>query len=192
MADKPVGRHSAGDQRAFYRSAVLWFLPWAVMGVVGLGALWIALDTVGNLVGNDDAPSPPRRDAAVVDSTPTPAEESPSPSPEPPEEPARPKKDKNEDEPELITEGISVQVLNGTAEDQADDRLAEELEGLGYEIGAVNPYLTRPDSIVFWSSEEYRAAAEALAEHLGWPATPKPKDLSSEVSIHVIVGADGL
>lgn len=194
MADKPAGRHSAGNQSAFYRSALVWFLPWVVVGVVGLGALWIALDAIGNAVGNEELAPLPKQGAAVVDATPTPpAEADPSPSSEPSSDPTDPpKKDKKDKKPDLITEGVSVQVLNGTAEDDADDRLAEELEGLGYEIGAVNPYLARPDSIVFWSSEEHRKAAEALAEHLGWPAAPKPDDLSSEVSIHVIVGADGL
>lgn len=195
MAEKSVGgRHSAGDHTAFYRSAVVWFLPWVVVGVVALGALWIALDALGNLVGNEESSPPPKEGAAVVDASSSPAEESPSPTPEPTEdEPKdRPKKDKKEDEPDLITEGITVQVLNGTAEDEVDDRLAEQLEALGFEIAAVNPYLVRPDSIVYWSSDEYRKAAEALAEHLGWAAAPKPEDLSSEVSIHLIVGADGL
>ena len=197
MADKPVGRHSAGDQTAFYRSAALWFLPWFLVAVVALGALWIAIDAVSNFVGGEEAAPPPKKDAAVAADTPRPTEsEEASPTPEPSEEsssePADQKKKKERKKEELITEGISVQVLNGTAEDDADDRLADELAALGFEIEAVNPYLTRPDSIVFWSSEESKAAAEALADHLGWPAAPKPADLSSEVSIHVIVGADGL
>ena len=197
MADKPVGRHSAGDQTAFYRSAVLWFLPWLLVAVVGLGALWIALDALGAAVGPEMPLPPPQKELAPAgNASPGPsesAEVSPSPetSEEPGEEPTK-KKDGKGEEPELITEGISVQVLNGTTDDGADDRLAAELEALGYEIGAVNPYLARPDSIVYWSSEETKDAAKALAEHLGWPSAPKPEDLSPEVAIHVIVGADGV
>ncbi|MDQ4142385.1 MAG: LytR C-terminal domain-containing protein [Actinomycetota bacterium] len=200
MVDKPAGRHSAGDQTAFYRSAALWFLPWVVVAVVAIAAVWIAVDAIGNDVQPAPAKNQKNNGGAAADPTPDAEKEpeveetetdeptpsaSPSPSPSPDDE-------EEDDKPKLITEGISVQVLNGTSDAEADDRVAEQLESLGYEIGAVNPYLARPDTIVFFSSEESRRAAEALAEHFGWPVRPKPEDLSPEVSIHVIVGADEL
>ncbi len=205
MVDKPVGRHSSKNQTAFYRSAALWFLPWVVVAVVALAAVWIAVDAIGGDV--QPAPVKDKNDkgAAVVDETPTPQEsqdeetepppseeptEEPSPSPEPSKSPKEPAEE--DDKPKLITDGVSVQVLNGTNDPEADDRVAEQLASLGYEIGAVNPYLALPDTIVFFSSAASQKAAEALGEHFGWPVRPKPEDLSPEVAIHVIVGADVL
>ncbi len=201
MVDKQVGRHSAGDQTAFYRSAALWFLPWVVVAVVALAAVWIAIDAVGNALGGDATPAKPKNQkAAVPADDPSPEEsepaeeetEEPSPSPEPSETPKEQKNEEDPDKPKLITEGVSVQVLNGTSDPEADDRVAEQLGHLGYEVEAINPYLARPDTIVFFSSKESQKAAEALAEHFEWPVQPKPEDLSSEVSIHIIVGADEL
>lgn len=195
MVDKPVGKHSAGDQTAFYRSAALWFLPWVIVAVVALAAVWIAVDALGNDV--QPAPVKPQKkvEAPVDDPSPTKEEaepevtEEPSPSPEPSRSP---KEDETKSKPQLITEGVSVQVLNGTTDPEADDRVAEQLEHLGYQIEAINPYLARSDTILYFSSEESRAAAEALAAHFEWPVQPKPEDLSPEVSIHIIVGADEL
>lgn len=198
MADKPVGRHSAGDQTAFYRSALLWFLPWLIVAVVAIAAVWIAVDALGSDV--QPPPTTPERKAAVPAGEPSPTEsetpepeetEEASPSPEPSKSPSE-GDGNDEDAPKLITEGVTVQVLNGTADAEADDRVAEQLEHLGYEIAAINPYLARPDTIVYFSSKESQKAAEALAAHFEWPVQPKPADLSSEVSIHIIVGADEL
>lgn len=194
MADKPVGRHSAGDQTAFFRSAALWFLPWVVVAVVALAAVWIAVDALGNDV--QPVPVKPQKKAEAPVDDPSPSEsvaeetDEPSPSPEPSKSPKE--DDDDEDKATLITEGVTVQVLNGTSDAEADDRVAEQLEHLGYKIEAINPYLARPDTIVFFSSKESQKAAEALAEHFEWPVQPKPEDLSSEVSIHIIVGADEL
>ena len=203
MVDKQIGRHSAGDQTAFYRSAALWFLPWVVVAVVALAAVWIAIDAVGSALGSDSSkpegnkvaapagdPSPKKSDEPAHEET-----EEPSPSPEPEPSKTEEKKDEepeDEDKPKLITEGVTVQVLNGTSDPEADDRVAEQLGQLGYEVEAINPYLSRPDTIVFFSSEESQKAAEALAAHFEWPVQPKPGDLSSEVDIHIIVGADEL
>ena len=198
MADKPVGRHSAGDQTAFYRSALLWFLPWLIVAVVAIAAVWIAVDALSSDV-QPVPPTRPEKRAAVPADEPSPTDEA-SPEPEETEQPSpspdpskTPKDDEGDDDkPKLITDGVTVQVLNGTADAEADDRVAEQLEHLGYEIEAINPYLARPDTIVFFSSKESQKAAEALAAHFDWPVQPKPEDLSAEVSIHIIVGADEL
>lgn len=199
LADKPVGRHSAGDQTAFYRSAVLWFLPWLIVAVVALAAVWIAVDALGNDV--QPPPTKPEKRAAAPVDEPSPSEtetaepeetEESSPSPEPSKSPAEDDGEDDVDKPKLITAGVTVQVLNGTSDPDADDRVAEQLEHLGFEIEAINPYLARPDTIVFFSSATSQKAAEALAAHFEWPVRPKPEDLSPEVSIHIIVGADEL
>lgn len=176
------GRHSTDNQSFFYRSAALWFLPWTVVAVVALAAAWIAIDALGNEVSSrppvpeDDENPPPQ------DPSPTPSEEnSPTPSP-------RTKSPEDGADAALITQNISVQVLNGTSVDDADDQWADRFEGLGFEIAAVNPYSPRRDTIVFWSSNDARAAAVALSERFGWDAEAKPADLSSEVDVHVIVG----
>ena len=206
MADKSVGRHSADSQSAFYRSAALWFLPWVVVAVVALAAVWIAIDALG---GNEVSPTSvkgqnqKKNGGAPVDPTPAETEETTEPEeieePTPSPEPSKSSADKDEDEdeanadkPKLITDGVSVQVLNGTSDAEADDRVAEQLEHLGYDVIAVNPYLSRPDTIVYFSSEESKKAAEALGAHFEWPVEPMPEDLSSEVDVHVIVGADEL
>jgi LytR cell envelope-related transcriptional attenuator len=205
MSDTTGGRHSANDQTSFYRSAILWFLPWVVVGVVAIGALWIAIDTLSN----DDSssahgPSDKGKAAAVAPSP----EEEPSAEPseieeEPTDEPTevdvdtgtpdeeKEKKGKSGDV-ELITDGISVQILNGTSDSEVDDGWADKLEGLGFEIAAVNPYLDLGDTAVYWSNDESQDAAKALGDKFGWPTEPKPNELSSEVDLHIYLGDDAL
>jgi hypothetical protein len=180
-----MGRHSTSDQSFFYRSAALWFLPWMLVATVAVAAVWIAIDAIGR----DVESAPPSRPNAG------PAKSEPDPSPSPQEPTPEPTKDEREkkkkpERPALITKGVTVQVLNGSPVAGAEDTMAEKLAGLGYEIVAANPYLTQPESVVYWSSDEWKKAADALAQRFGWKSGPKPADLSSEVSIHVIVGAD--
>ena len=191
MVEKPPGRHSAGNQLAFYRSAVLWFLPWFLASVVALAALWIAIDALGN-EGPQTSEPPGKAAAAMEDPDPT---STPSATPETPTDTTpspTPEDEKEEKDRELITDGITVQVLDGSSGGTAADDLVDKLEKWGFEIYVVNPYIERKKSLVLWSSEETKDAAQALADHLGWPAEPKPQDLSGEVSIHVLVGRDAL
>ena len=170
---------------------MVWFLPWFLVAIVALAAVWIAVDALGNDVRPVPPTRPDEQDAVAVDdpsagdSAKPQKDDEPTPRAEPTQTP-------DEDEPELITKGISVQVLNGTADADADDRLADDLEALGYEIEAVNPYLSRAKTVIYWSSAASKEAAQVLAEHYDWPARAKPDDLSSEVSIHVLLGADAL
>src|SRR5687767_7946717 len=126
MSDTAGGRHSSDNQVAFYKSAFLWFLPWLVVGVVAIGSILIAIDALGN----DPAPeSASNRGDGGAAAAPVPTETSegeevdlpdpPDEEPMEPEEDEKKKKKKDEDESddvELITDGISVQVLNGTSE----------------------------------------------------------------------------
>jgi cell division septation protein DedD len=188
----PAGRHSSPDQLHFYKSVVAWFLPWVLIAVVVGTAVGIAVEAVG---GATEDPAP----AAAV-ATPEPSEE-PEPTREPPtsepEATAKPSAEpkgtpepKDEAQP-LITEGITVQVLNATDSAEADDRMADKLSKLGYTVVAVESASSRYDrTTVFWSTEEAKEAAERLAERFDWVAEQKPENLSTTVSLHVVVGAD--
>lgn len=193
MSESTGGRHSSENQVAFYRSAALWFLPRIVVAVVALGAVWIAVDALGNEARPE--PAAPNGDnvPAAVDATPDEGREDPVEEIPEPEETETPKSEKDkEDKPELVTDGILVQVLNGTEDESLDDSWADKLEGLGFEIGAVNPYHSTSETVVYWSTDEAREAAEALAERFGWPAEPKLEELSDQVSVHVYLGKDEL
>ena len=191
-----MGRHSSSGQAPFYRSLVGWFLPWVLIAAVAGAAVWVAVDALGqdeinaslppaNDNDNDngvDVPSPPaetQKETAEPEDTPKPKESKTAK----PEDPTA--------EPELITDGVSVQVLNATSVPDADDRMADRLASLGYSVVAIDSASTHyPATTVFWSTDSDEAAATALAEHFGWIAEPKPKNLSATVDIHVVVGAD--
>jgi LytR cell envelope-related transcriptional attenuator len=96
-------------------------------------------------------------------------------------------------QPELVTEGVTVQVLNASANRRADNRLADRLESLGFEIVAVNPAAKiYRNTTVFWSKPSGRDASRALAEHFDWKSAPRPRNLSKSVTTHVVVGRDEL
>lgn len=186
-----MGRHSSTDQGAFYRSAAIWLLPWTIVTVIALAAVWIAVDALGGDVRPTSVNEPGKEPVVGASDDPgaDATDDSPvrSPSPDP-----RPKKEKEKGGNELIIEGVSVQVLNGTDDVDADDRLAGELESLGFEIGAVNPYVKSEKTVVYWSSDASQAAAEAIGDRFDWEVEPKPEELSSEVSVHILIGADQL
>lgn len=192
-----MGKHSAPQQAPFYRSIVVWLLPWVLIAAVVVVAVWIAIDAVGR---DDEKLVPAARDTRtpviVVSESP---QQTPEQTPEPvetkrpkPKKTKEPKPDRS-DEQELITEDITVQVLNATADHGADDRMADRLSSLGYEVvsiqGSSKEYSA---TTVFWSFPEAREAAERLAARFGWRSGPKPSNLSSTADLHVIVGNDEL
>jgi LytR cell envelope-related transcriptional attenuator len=192
-----LGRHSTHQQSDFVRSAFMWFLPWLLAAVVGIGALWIGIDAA--LGGDEASPAtePPGRSAAKADPSASPEDDasetaSPAGTPTPSEEPEvdeKPAEKKEKKPAKLISDGVPVQVLNGTSTD-AGDRIADRLETLGFEIVAVNPWHTTTETVVYWSQPNDERAAMLLAEKFGWAAEPKPSDLSSEVRLHILVGSD--
>jgi hypothetical protein len=194
-----MGKHSTHQQADFVKSTFMWFLPWLLAAVVGLGALWIAIDAAFG--GDADGPvdPPPQRGAAAGASSPTTspssvetpeAEETASPA-EPEEGAGAPnEKRKKKGKKELISRGVPVQVLNGTSLPDADDRVARDLEELGFEIVATNAWHATPATVVYWATDNDEEAATLLAEKFGWSAQPKPEELSTEVRLHVLVGAD--
>jgi LytR cell envelope-related transcriptional attenuator len=189
-----VGRHSSEQRTSFYRSIFAWAVPWVVIAAILGVAVWFA---VGALSGSEVTPD--RRSGnsagnpfAQVTPTPTPR---PSPSPTPSRTPRADKiakKDKEKpEEPGLITEGVSLQVLNGTGGIAgAADSMADQLSTLGYEIVAVGDGLTVDRTTVYWSGPENESAARALAGRFGWIADIAPPNLSEAVDVHVVVGPD--
>ena len=191
-----MGRHSSGSQFHFYKSVFGWILPWLVVaGLLGVG-IWIGVDALSN---EDEIATPPLTAAESPSPSPSPepASETPSAEPTPDDEnPSEQPSDKpspKESEPPLITENMTVQVLNGTPSPSADELMADRLAQLGFDVvalgGSSKAYTV---TTVFWSYTESQAAAEALAEKEGWAVAPKPSNLSTTVAIHVIVGDDFL
>lgn len=191
-----MGKHSSPEATPFLRSIVAWALPWLlIIGVVAV-ALLVALRMV------DDDPvraSGPASDATT--SSPEPEAEAstePGPDDEEPEikEPSEEKKEPGRDPTEgpaaaeLRAEGVAIQVLNGTGDAAADDLVADKLARLGYTVVAVSPAAKAyPKTVVFWVGDA-EDAARALAARFNWRADVAPGNLSQEVDLHVVVGAD--
>lgn len=186
-----MGRHSSPEQWPFYRSVAGWFMPWILIAVVAGTAVWIAVDALGG-GGLKEPVVASASDEPSETPTPTVVEETPTPIPveTPTPKPSRSPKPRPT-EVELITEGVTVQVLNGTGSTDADDAMADRLAQLGFDVIAVDESSKAYEvTTVFWSSEQWADAARALADRFGWAAGPKPDNLSPEVSIHVVVGSD--
>jgi hypothetical protein len=91
----------------------------------------------------------------------------------------------------LQTKGVTVQVLNATTDRKADNRMAQRLRGLGYDVVAIHPASRiYRRTTVFWSHSEDKDASIGLARHFSWPAEHKPRNLSGSVTLHVVVGQD--
>jgi cytoskeletal protein RodZ len=190
-----VGRHSSNEQVRYYQSVAGWVLPWALVGVVALTAVWIAVGALGR----DLETSPPSGSAAQGSNEPAETAASPEPSPSPTEaqesgtsqpDDSEPKKDEPADKPELITDGVSVQVLNGTSSSAAGLAMTARLSRLGFDVVVSFPSTPYDDTTVLWSNRRGKRAAKALAARFSWRAAPKPANLSPSVDIHVVVGAD--
>ena len=190
-----MGKHSSPQQGPFYRSIVAWLLPWVLIAAVVVVAVWIAIDAVGR---DDETLVPAARNtrSSIAEPTQEPVE-TPQETPEPektdesdPKKPKKPKPDKSEED-ELITEDITVQVLNATGDPGADDRMADRLSSLGFEVVSIQGSSKEYSSTtVFWSFPEAQEAAERLAARYGWDSGPKPSNLSSTVDLHVVVGTN--
>jgi hypothetical protein len=188
-----MGRHSSVEQAPFLRSLMGWFLPWVLVAAVAIAAVVVGVSALGqdelaaNAPGSGQRAAPAGSSPSPSPSTPEPGRPSPAPTPkkapkpEPTKEPRRP----------LITDGVSVQVLDAAEAMAATDALVERLERLGFEIAVVGSASRLYDeTTVFWSSADSQEAGEALAERFGWLSEPKPGNLSSSVDLHLVVGGD--
>jgi hypothetical protein len=201
-----MGRHSSDRQFRFYRSVAGWFLPWALVAAVAVTAMWIAVDAIGqeDLDARPPAGASGGRDPSPSASPSPSSSPSPSPSARPTPRPgggggehatAPEGNGENGGQPPekprpLITDGVSVQVLNGTNSPTAANAMAARLQDLGFTIEVVAGATPYDETTVFWSFESASPAARRLASRFGWIAGPKPANLSAAVDIHVVVGAD--
>jgi hypothetical protein len=184
------GRHSTDDEGAYVRSLIGWFVPWSLVAlVVGAGIVFLV-----DWVGEPEVRPPP---ASAVKASPSPtATPSATPteivvaSPSPKPSPTQDEQDDRSDV-KLITKGVNVQVLNATSDPEAAERMAQRLTELGYRVESVeDASASYRDTTVFWSYAEARRAGRALAARFDWVAEMKPSNLSPEVAVHVVVGAD--
>jgi hypothetical protein len=159
-------------------------LPWLlIVTVVGVG-VWMVVDYLGRSENepralSEETPSP--KESTSVSITPTPEETTPSPKEK---EPRQPKK-------KLITEGITIQVLNGTKDPEAGEAMAQRLRDLGFQVVAVEfSSADYKQTTVFWSFPAAERAASRLAARFGWDVDEKPGNLAATVSMHVVVGKD--
>ncbi|CAN5588275.1 hypothetical protein BH20ACT23_BH20ACT23_21370 [soil metagenome] len=182
-----MGRHSSPRQWRYYLSILKYALPWILVAVVGVSAVWAGVGVLGDdeldpskgpVVSESEDPRP--RDEPSTRATPVEPEKTPEEFAEEPEE-----------EVDLITEGMTVQVLNGTTVGGADQAMADRLEGLGFQVVNVVPAaINYAETTVLWSYAESEDAAGRLAERFGWQVKPKPDNLSTQVALHIVVGAD--
>ena len=190
-----MGRHSSNDRWPFLRSVTGYALPWVVIAILVGIAVWIAVGAVGGepvSVGDASSETSPSAESSPA----------PGPTPAPIGTPADEVAQKDMDEApgkgrvttsdgDLVTEGILVQVLNGTGGvEGAAELMANRLTRLGYEIYAINTGLTIDRTTVYWTTEPGKEAAISLAAHFGWDVGAAPPSLSEEVDIAVVVGPD--
>ncbi len=183
-----MGRHSSPRQWRYYTSILKYALPWILVVVVGVSSVWAGVNALG-----DEELETPDVPVAEEDERPKPKEK-----PEREPDPVEDEEDSSEDEPPegeeetvpLITEGMSVQVLNGTNVAGAGVAMAERLEGLGFPVVNITSAIPYAETTVLWSYAESEEAAIRLAERFGWQVKPKPDNLSTTVALHVVVGSD--
>lgn len=94
--------------------------------------------------------------------------------------------------PRIDPATITVQVLDGYQQDggAAADAVAELLEAEGYDIIARNPALRYEETTVLWTAGSEAAGQQVAAAIDAAEAREQPGNLSSEVDVHVVVGAD--
>ena len=203
-----MGRHSSDEQAPYYQSILGWALPWVFVAAVAVSGVWVAVNALGRDVSSVGPPrggsklaahasSPASKLAAHMASpaskhtpTPRPAATGRRSKPKATASPTTKPSPAASARPQLITAGITVQVLNGTNVPDAGSRMADRLAHLGFKVWAINPATPYARTTVYWSYPSAAPAARALAARFGWRVGPRPANLSPTVSIHVVVGAD--
>jgi hypothetical protein len=166
---------------------------WAVTAAVAL-ASGLAIGYLGNPAAS--VPASPRHVAASAESPSPAATNTPGDraTPEPESSPTQSEPDKQPPpgpSDDLITNGVTVQVLNASGRGKGDNTVVQRLEQLGFSVVAINPAAKiYQKTTVFWSEPSGKAAAQALAKHFHWDSGPRPQTLSKSVTTHVVVGED--
>jgi len=91
--------------------------------------------------------------------------------------------------PAIPPEDISVQVLDGGG-GAAADAVAAELSDAGYRIIAQNPALPYEVTTVLWTAGFEAEGRQVAAEIGAAEVREQPGNLSENVMVHVVVGAD--
>lgn len=156
-------------------------LPWVLIAaLIGVGLWFVGRREPGRVTAEPSSATSPTPDESA----------SPAPSPSPSPSGGR-GEDRGGQARPLITDDVTVQVLDSIGSAGAQDRMVDRLVALGFEVPFVaGASTTYPSTTVFWSYPEAEAAARRLAERFGWKVGPKPGNLSSGVMIHVVVGRD--
>lgn len=118
----------------------------------------------------------------------TPADEEPAPEPEDDEA----DEDEGDDAPAIDPASVTVQVLDGYKSDggAAAGEVADLLDGAGYRIVARNQAIDYAATTVLFNPGNEAAAAQIARDLGGAEVRAQPGNLSTQVAIHVVVGAD--
>jgi len=182
-------------------------LAGSALAVVGVSV--VLFSGLGGVLGDDDGSAEPDVAASPAvpdDEQPTPQEtggepepsaepsEEPEPDPEPSAEPTdEPEPEPSPFEPTIDPATVSVQVLDGDGvEGRAEtEAVAERLSAAGYNVVVINDASrTYEDTTVFWTAG-FEVQGQEMAQLLGFPeAAPKLENLSDQVQVHLVVGAD--
>lgn len=165
-------------------------------------------DDDGPADGAEDAPeaSPPEdgdgeppadADEGSSDDDPEDQDSADDPDDEPDDESDDESDDETDDEPaapdpEIDPASVSVQVLDGYRQDggAAADEVYGQLDSAGYDIIARNPAIAYEVTTVLWTAG-HEAEGRQVAQEIGAAEVrEQPGNLSTEVNVHVVVGAD--
>jgi hypothetical protein len=169
-----MGRHSIAEDRSFLRSLIFFALKWAGLALIPL----LVLRFVWGAVTPDEPKPKPAADSSPQSSNDgTPGTESPaSPTPAASPAPAGPL-------PKL-------QVLNGTDKDGVAKDLAALLRQAGREVVNVEKALKPYAKTTIFYQPGFEQAAKDLAGTVGGQVQAATPNLSKEIPLTVVVGAD--
>ncbi|MGH9196658.1 MAG: LytR C-terminal domain-containing protein [Acidimicrobiia bacterium] len=180
-----MGKHSAEDERAFWKSLAFFGLKWVGVVALPLLAVW----GVWRLVNEPDrqviVASETKTPAASPSGSPTPEASPTTEAPPPEESPAPPPQS-----PSPKRTG-KVQVLNGAAVSGIGQKAADRLKEAGYEIVAVQNASRRYEKTTIFYQEGSRPMAEEIAALFGFGIVEAaPANLSKDVPVTVVTGDD--
>lgn len=97
-----------------------------------------------------------------------------------------------DDEGRIAPEEVTVQVLDGYRDDggSAAAAVASQLREEGYPVVAENPAISYEVTTVLWTSGFEAEARQVAAEIDAAEVREQPGNLSTQVHVHVVVGAD--